>query len=201
MVKYPEDANFMAPSVTGAQVSGQWPFTPWQPSTWPAAPSKFNQAFYEILKRIFQETMVDELQNVVDDVQRANCASAFPLEHRGHVIAVAYMCALDAISAYGYKNRRRVAKFVRQYFPAERSGQKLGATAAPRNEAGGSRRAAKGTNSNQSVLQDAGHEIRIIGVDGAQNLQKAWSEFAMRRHPPASRHSQNERRAYPLGLR
>jgi voltage-gated potassium channel len=119
MVKYPEDANFMAPSLTGSQGPGQWPFTPWQPGTWPAAPSKFNQPFYETLKRIFQETMEDELQNVVDDVQRANSTSAFPLEHRGHVIAVAYMCALDALSAYGYKNKRRVAKFIRQHFPAD----------------------------------------------------------------------------------
>ena len=60
--------------------------------------------------------MLDELSNVVQDILTANSASIFPLEHRGHVVAVAYMCALDAISSYGYKNRN-VQKFVRQHFP------------------------------------------------------------------------------------
>jgi hypothetical protein len=118
MVKYPEDANFnvLVPSITGGIVGAQSPFIPWQPGTWPPAPPQFDQAFHDTLKSIFQETMLDELSNVVQDILTANSASIFPLEHRGHVVAVAYMCALDAISSYGYKNRN-VQKFVRQHFP------------------------------------------------------------------------------------
>jgi hypothetical protein len=40
------------------------------------------------------------------------------MTHRGHVVAVAYMCSLDAISSCGYKNRN-VRKFVRNHFPYE----------------------------------------------------------------------------------
>jgi len=39
------------------------------------------------------------------------------MSHRGHVIAVAYMCALDAVSSYGYKNQN-VRKFDRNHFPS-----------------------------------------------------------------------------------
>ena len=60
--------------------------------------------------------MLTELRNVVNDVMSANASVVFPVEHRGHVIAVAYMCALDAVSAYGYKNRR-VERFIKNHFP------------------------------------------------------------------------------------
>lgn len=109
------------PSATGATVMsniGQCAFVPWQPSTWPPAPKQFNQYFLDTLKTIFQQTMLDELRNVIQDIQTANAASSFPLEHRGHVVAVACMCALDAISSYGYKNRH-VKKFVKHHFPDE----------------------------------------------------------------------------------
>jgi len=107
-------AKLSVPSATGAMVGTM--FVAWQPSTWPHAPKQFNQDFLDTLNRIFKQTMLDELRNVVGDVQSANAASPFPLEHRGHVIAVAYMCALDAISSYGYKNKH-VKKFVRNHFP------------------------------------------------------------------------------------
>jgi len=63
--------------------------------------------------------MLDELRNVIQDVLDANGSKPLPLVHRGHVIAVAYMCALDAISAYGYKDRKRVAKFIKNHFPED----------------------------------------------------------------------------------
>lgn len=107
-------ASLSVPSVTGAMVGTN--FVAWQPSSWPHAPKQFNQDFLDTLKKVFQETMLDELRNVVQDIQSANAPSPFPLEHRGHVVAVAYMCALDAISSYGYKNRH-VKKFVRNHFP------------------------------------------------------------------------------------
>src|SRR5947209_12738876 len=107
-------ANPSVPSVTGAMVGTG--FVAWQPGTWPHAPKQFNQDFLDTLKKIFQESVLDELRNVIQDIQTANANSPFPLEHRGHVVAVAYMCALDAISSYGYKNKN-VKKFVRHHFP------------------------------------------------------------------------------------
>lgn len=112
--KNPTTPSLTVPSVTGAMIGKD--FVAWQPCTWPPAPRQFNQDFFDRLQKIFQESMLDELRNVIQDIQNANAASAFPLEHRGHVVAVAYMCALDAISSYGYKNRH-VKKFVRNHFP------------------------------------------------------------------------------------
>jgi len=112
--KKPQPASVSVPPVTGAMVGAA--FVPWQPSTWPQAPRVFDQAFCDTLRKIFQETMLDELRNVVDDIKGANAESPFPLEHRGHVVAVACMCALDAIASYGYKNRH-VKKFARNHFP------------------------------------------------------------------------------------
>jgi len=66
------------------------------------------------------QSMLDELRNVVGDIQAANPGNA-SMVHRGHVIAVAYMCALDAVSSYGYKNKN-VKKFIRNHFPDEYKG-------------------------------------------------------------------------------
>lgn len=89
-------------------------FRPWQPSTWPAGPTKVNSKFVNTLTRIFKESMLEEIRNVVEDIKHNNGN----LEHRGHVVAIALMCALDAVSSYGY-NGRHVEKFVRSHFPAE----------------------------------------------------------------------------------
>lgn len=115
MVVYPEDGNLAVPSITGGQVSGQAAFIPWQPGTWPRAPQQFNSDFHATLSQIFYGSMVDELRNVIRDIQAANPGGA-PLAHRGHVVAVACMCALDAVSLYGYKNKN-VKKFIREHFP------------------------------------------------------------------------------------
>jgi hypothetical protein len=117
MVKYPEDGNLAAPSITGALISQQSIFIPWQPGTWPSAPRTFDSSFHDTVSKIFRQSMVDELRNVVRDIQTANPGAA-PFSHRGHVVAVACVCALDAISLYGYKNRN-VKKFIRNHFPHE----------------------------------------------------------------------------------
>ena len=119
MVLYPQQGpNVTVPPITGAQVSDGNSFVAWQPSTWPPAPTQFDQPFHDTLSAIFHQSMLDELRNVVADIQMANGASPMSMVHRGHVVAVAYMCALDAISSYGYKNRN-VRKFVREHFPIE----------------------------------------------------------------------------------
>ena len=64
MVKYPEDGNLVAPSITGGQVSGQTLFIPWQPGTWPRAPQRYGSGLRTTLSQIFHGSMVDELRNV-----------------------------------------------------------------------------------------------------------------------------------------
>jgi hypothetical protein len=105
-----------APSVTGAMVGAPLPsaFFAWLPSTWPAVPVAVDENFIRLLKRIFEEAILGEISNVIADVQR----SQKDLQHRGHVIAIALMCAVDAISSYGYRNRR-VAGFIGAHFPHE----------------------------------------------------------------------------------
>ena len=87
-----------APSVSGALVGAQPAFVAWQPSTWPVAPASVNEDFICTLKRIFEESILGEISNVIDDALTANG----DLQHRGHVVAISLMCALDAISSYGY---------------------------------------------------------------------------------------------------
>lgn len=87
---------------------------PWQPSTWPEAPPSFDGEFLKGLRRIFKETMLDELRNVIEDVVKSHGS----LEHRGHVIAIPLLCAVDAIASYGYRGTRYQA-FVANHFPPE----------------------------------------------------------------------------------
>jgi hypothetical protein len=104
-----------SPSVTGANVSatGQQVFTAWQPSTWPSAPAGSPDQFAELLKGIFEESILGEVRNVIDDIRKSNGT----LANRGHVVAIALMCALDAISSYGYRGKRS-GKFITDNFPA-----------------------------------------------------------------------------------
>lgn len=107
-----------APSITGARDVGkpQPPtFVAWQPSTWPAAPTALDEKFVFTLKRIFEESILGEIANVISDAQAQNG----DLQHRGHVVAIALLCALDAISSYGYGARsgRQIPPFVRAHFP------------------------------------------------------------------------------------
>jgi hypothetical protein len=116
-MRYPDDANVKSPPVTGAQVPAEPLVVTYQPSTWRLAPERFDQTFHATLEKIFNDTMLDELRNVVEDIEKARDHSPSSLVHRGHVVAVAYMCALDAISTYGYKGQP-VKKFVKAHFPA-----------------------------------------------------------------------------------
>jgi hypothetical protein len=107
-----------APSITGAQVPPAVPqFFAWQPSTWPATPSAVDEKFVYGLKRIFEDSILGEIANVISDAEKATG----DLQHRGHVVGIALLCALDAISSYGYgaKNGKQIPAFVRAHFPAE----------------------------------------------------------------------------------
>jgi hypothetical protein len=108
-----------APSVTGAQVAAPTPrpSIAWQPSTWPAAPATVSEEFIQTLKRIFEESILSEINNVIADAQK----SAHSLEHRGHVVAISLMCALDAIASYGYRGKRggHIQDFIANHFPKD----------------------------------------------------------------------------------
>lgn len=102
---------------------------PWQPSTWPDPPVTFDSDFCSNLERIINETILDEIQNVIMDAQ----ASDEGLAHRGHVVALAMFCAIDALSSYAFKitkeacrtcNRAdgvgpRYKRFIAEFFPEE----------------------------------------------------------------------------------
>ncbi|SRR6266446_3470791 len=102
--------NVSSPPVTGAVVSAslQPVFVAWQPSTWPAVPSVMDEKFIYTLKRIFEDSILGEISNVIADVRKSNG----DLQHRGHVIAISLMCALDAIASYGYRGHH-VAEFIK----------------------------------------------------------------------------------------
>lgn len=104
-------------SVSGAlasQSSAEGQFLSWQPSTWPAAPKRVDSAFIAALRQIFDDSIVGEIGNVIHDVKQANG----DLQHRGHVIGIALICALEAIASYGYRTQC-VKKFVEAHFPQD----------------------------------------------------------------------------------
>jgi hypothetical protein len=104
-----------APSVTGAIISGPSSgFLAWQPSTWPKDPPMWDPSLITTIGKIFDEAMLNEIDNVISD-------AGGNLEHRGHVVAIALLCALDAISSYGYgrKNGKQIPPFIRAHFPKE----------------------------------------------------------------------------------
>jgi hypothetical protein len=94
-------------------------FLPWQPSTWPDLSAATEADFISVMDRIIRETIVDEIENVIEDSISLNGSIA----HRGHVIVLAIMCAFDAIAGYGYhgRNRQRFIDFVTAHSPAELS--------------------------------------------------------------------------------
>jgi len=75
------------------------PFRAWQPSTWPKAPAKYDKNFSDVLQRIFNDSLLIEIQNVISD--------APTLEHRGHVVALSILCAIDALSSYAFRDINR----------------------------------------------------------------------------------------------
>jgi hypothetical protein len=105
-----------SPPVTGAIVGTQLPrvFVAWQPSTWPVAPTAVDEKFIYTLKHICEESILGEISNVITDAQKSNG----DLQHRGHVIAISMMCALDAIASYGYRGHY-VSDFIRAQFPSD----------------------------------------------------------------------------------
>jgi hypothetical protein len=106
-----------APAASGSgSLADAAQFVPWQPSAWPDAPRE-SQEFALVLKRIFEKSMLMEINNVIEDATKRSGS----LEHRGHVVAVSLLCALDAISSYGYGSRsgRQIPPFIRTHFPAE----------------------------------------------------------------------------------
>lgn len=111
--------SLAVPPVTGASI-GAAPapmaasvFYPAQPSTWPAAPAKCDAAFVETMRGIVEDSIVGEIDNVIGDIQKSNG----DLQHRGHVVAISLMCALDSVASYPYRSNH-VSKFVKAHFPA-----------------------------------------------------------------------------------
>ncbi len=102
------------------------PFYAWQPSTWPAPPSSYNEEFRNTLRTIFNESLLVEIENVISD--------APTLEHRGHVVSLSILCAIDTVSSYAFRDLRkdmcssckrmdkvgpRYKKYIRMFFPQE----------------------------------------------------------------------------------
>jgi len=111
MVEY---INVSAPSVSGAILGSSTQFYAWQPSTWPEAPKSWTPELATTVRRIMDESILNEISNVIDDA-KGN------LEHRGFVVAIALMCALDAISSYGYgaQSGNQIPTFVQAHFGQE----------------------------------------------------------------------------------
>jgi hypothetical protein len=107
-------ASLHAPPITGAIITPAQVFVAWQPSTWPATPAVADENFINTLKRIFEESILGEISNVLTDVQKANGG----LGNRGHVLAISMMCALDAIASYGHRNHH-FADFISAHFPGD----------------------------------------------------------------------------------
>jgi len=105
--------DVVAPSASGAVAGAPQPrlLIVWQPSTWPAAPAALDEKFIATLKHIFEESVLGEVANVIGDAHKAHGS----LNHRGYVVALAMLCALDTIASYGYRNHH-VADFIKTHF-------------------------------------------------------------------------------------
>jgi hypothetical protein len=92
-------------------------FMPWQPTTWPEPPTSYIPEFSETLGKILQETILDEINNVISDAIQVNGG----LTHRGHVVVLALLCAVDSIAAYAFRGGvgLRYKNFISTYFPPE----------------------------------------------------------------------------------
>lgn len=108
-------------SVVSPQSVAEPLFLPWQPSTWPATPQAFDESFYNTVERIFSETIIEEISNVINDILGSNNNS---LEHRGHVIAIVLLCAIDTVASYTYSNITgkgatggKYIEFIKNHFP------------------------------------------------------------------------------------
>ena len=113
----PSPIAALTSQVSGSVHLGTPEFLAWQPSTWPPHPYRWDPCFVEILRKIFYESILVEIKNIIEDAQERNGS----LEHRGHVVGLAILCALDAISSYGYgaKSGDQIPDFIKAYFPSE----------------------------------------------------------------------------------
>ncbi len=71
-------------------------FRPWQTSTWPEVSNEYVPDFKQVLERIFCESILAEIRNVINDAKS--------LEGRGHVIVLSILCAIDALSSYAFRD-------------------------------------------------------------------------------------------------
>lgn len=107
-------------SASGAIIASQ-EMTPWQPSTWPEVPDQVDAEFVQVLETVFQQSILVEIKNVIEDAKARNG----DLQNRGHVVAISMMCALDAISAFGYRGTAKwkggahIKEFIRRHFSDE----------------------------------------------------------------------------------
>lgn len=108
-------------------------FTPWQPSSWPKVPREYNDNFGKILKSIFIESLVLEIKNIISDMPKTK--DGIPnIEHRGHVLVLSILCAIDTLSSYAFYNTDiercsqcgrgdsisiRYQKYIDNFFPKE----------------------------------------------------------------------------------
>jgi hypothetical protein len=116
---YRHSPSLQAPPITGAWVVGS-SLQPWLPSTWPLCPSTVTNAFIETLGKIFKHGMLDEIDNVIEDAMARNGS----LEHRGHVIAIAIMCAVDTVASFTSQDTSRDADL--QETAGQEAGLELG---------------------------------------------------------------------------
>jgi hypothetical protein len=102
--------------IVGVGLQSNAALVPWQSSTWPQA-TRCDARFLAVVGRIFRETIMGEIRNVIGDAMKTNGS----LEQRGHVIAIALLCAVDALSSYGYGKGvgRRFKAFITNHFPPE----------------------------------------------------------------------------------
>lgn len=102
----------------------------WQPSTWPTFAIQSDPGFIPVIERIFKETIVNEIDNVIGDAIQANGS----LIHRGHVVAIAQLCAIDVLASYAFFNLsaakcptcgrtdskiNKYIAFIREFFPED----------------------------------------------------------------------------------
>lgn len=102
-------------------------FISYQPNSWPEINNDIS-LFWKDLEKIFNETILSEIENVISDAKTVNDG----LEHRGHVVALALFCAIDTLSSYAYQDEKvvvcpeckrkdsigpRYQKYIEEFFP------------------------------------------------------------------------------------
>ena len=96
---------------------------PWIPTTWPEEPQ------IAIIKEIFDTTIFLEIDNILKDIENSSHEG---LNHRGHILSIVLLCAVDTISSYASREENvefctschrsdrvgpRYKKFIKEFFP------------------------------------------------------------------------------------